>query len=493
MMSGGTDDVPEEELFGDVVTSDSSGWWAFLAPAGNLPTGATDSVWVAFGDHNTPRDWGWYDVSATDGGCQPTGVASSAERHVLPNGKLAHDSVVGTDTLETHCVDSGTWFRLDLVKSGTLQFRRPIDWVDWNRVIVDGVVAVYIDNKYGGVGGYYIDVVADFNSGATDTVFPVLEITATQSPLVASWDTLEVHADGKYHIPGNFYVRVSASETTESSPTKSPEIVLVRYFWEYGHNTNGTRFVSVPGERPDPAARTYKYGSQASAYDRTLFAHFVMPQHTPSPVSDTMSTNYGDSLKLNLRIHTSFTADILSDADTVVTGDSIHFSDIGANGGGTKSRFWTFEVGGDTVTAATPGYVYTTAGTKTVVLKKTNDYHDLLYLDTTTVVVLAPLDAGVIVGSYDGWPTNNDIEENGDCMWEVTPTGGTGSYTYVWQRQKRFWATITGETTQELYLADVGTSDFGLRTIISSGPLTDTTAALSMTVSPKGQVCIIRK
>jgi hypothetical protein len=69
----------DEELFGRVTTSDSAGWWAFLSPGSNLPTGATDSVPLHFGYPGSSRDWGWFDVSATDGGCQPNGVASSAE------------------------------------------------------------------------------------------------------------------------------------------------------------------------------------------------------------------------------------------------------------------------------------------------------------------------------------------------------------------------------------------------------------------------------
>ena len=59
--------------------------------------------------------------------------------------------------------------------------------------------------------------------------------------------------------------------------------------------------------------------------------------------------------------------------------------------------------------------------------------------------------------------------------------------------RKRFRSTIPGATTQELTIADVGSDDFDLRTITSSGLLTDTTDVLSMTVAPNGQVCIIRQ
>jgi len=290
---------------------------------------------------------------------------------------------------------------------------------------------------------------------------------------------------------GKLYVRVSPSRTTESSATYNQKAVLVRFFWNYGASTTATRFFSLPGDTGQVLARTYKYGSLDSAYDRTLVAQFALPQHVPNPVSDTSSTDYGDSLKLFLRIHPALTA-VISAEDTVVIGDTVHFADLGQNGGGVESRFWSFG-DGDTVTATASSHVYTSSGTKTAVLTKTHTYHGLQFLDTATVIVGTPLVPGPIVGSYDGWPTNNEIEEEGDCQWEVLPSGGFGSYTYVWQKRKRFWATVPGATTQELYIADVGSNDFDLRTIISSGPLTDTTAVLSMTVDPNGQVCIIRK
>jgi len=78
-------------------------------------------------------------------------------------------------------------------------------------------------------------------------------------------------------------------------------------------------------------------------------------------------------------------------------------------------------------------------------------------------------------------------------MWETSPSGGFGSYTYQWQRKKRFWYNLSGETDSWLYMEDVGTQDFDLRVIISSGPSTDTTAVLSMTVDPGGQTCNIWK
>jgi hypothetical protein len=96
-------------------------------------------------------------------------------------------------------------------------------------------------------------------------------------------------------------------------------------------------------------------------------------------------------------------------------------------------------------------------------------------------------------GAYAGWPSNNEIEEYEDCQWEVSPTGGVGTYSYQWQKSRGpGWSTISGATTQELYIADVGGRDFGLRTIITSGTQTDTTAVLEMTVDPSGQTCIIR-
>jgi hypothetical protein len=478
----GPSSLPEEEIFGDVTTTDSTDWWAYLMPPSNLPNGAIDSEYVAFGEHHTESDWGWFEVGGTGGGCE-SGVGTGDEAHALPGGIPV--------TVETHCVDVGTWFRLDLKQGGILQFRRPVDWVNWRRVLVDDDY-IYIDSHYGPGDGTFVDVVASFDADDTTTISPALEITATAAPFSASWDPLEVHADGKYHIPGNFYVRVSASRTTESSPTYNQKAVLVRFFWEYGDNTTGTRFFSLPNDTGQVLARTHTYGSRDSVYNRTLFAHFAMPHDLPSPIGDTMSTDYGDSLKLYLQIHPAFNATI-SHSDTVMIGDTVHFADFGHDGGALLGRLWTFG-DGDSDTIATPAHAYAAAGTKTVILTKTYAYHGLQVPDTATVVVLPTLDAGVIVGSYDGWPTNNEIEEHGDCMWEVTPTGGTGSYTYVWQKKwKPWWSTIPGETTQELYIADVGSSDFELRTIISSGPLADTTDVLSMTVAFRGQVCIIRK
>jgi hypothetical protein len=491
LMGGGGRSI-EEEIFGRVTTTDSTGWKAFLSPSNHLPTGASDSVPV-FGDHGSGQDWGWFDVGATDGGCQPNGVASSAESHRLPSGQLTFDSVVGTDTLETHCVATGTSFRLDLItvdleESTTLQFRRPLDWEAWNAVSVDGHY-LYIDDEFGD-GATYFDIQADFDqTGGTDTVAPTVQITATQSAKMATWVPLSAAGDGKYHIPVNFVVRVGAWTTTSTADLES---VLVRYFWNHGSNYDGTRFVSLAGLPYWGLARTKQY-SGTPPFDRTVRAHFVLPHQVPSPVSDTTATDYGKILDLSLRIDSAFTA-VISVDDTVVVGDTVDFTDTGANGGGVLSRLWNFGDGpGDTVTATAPSHVYTTSGTKTVVLSKTHTYHGLQVVDTAILVVGDPLVAGSIEGGYDGWPTDNEIEENGECWWRLDPTGGFGSYTYVWQRLKRFWNTIPDETGGELYMEDVGTTDFSLRAIISSGPLVDTTAVLSMTVDPAGQVCNPRK
>jgi len=399
---------------------------------------------------------------------------------------------VGSDTLETHCIETGTWFRLDLTKvdleeSATLQFRRPLDWEAWNAVTVDGHT-LYVDDDEAGPRTVYIDIQADFDqTGGTDTVAPAVQITATQGAKVATWVPLSTAGDGKYHIPVNFVVRVGAWTTTSTADLES---VLVRYLWNYGWSNTGTRFVSLAGQANLGLARTYQY-SGAPPFNRTVRAHFVLPHQVPSPVSDTTATDYGKTLDLDLRIDSAFTA-IISVDDTVVLGDSVYFTDTGLDGAGIDSLTWDFGDGSDT-TATDPTHVFETAGTMTVVLKKYNVYDGIVYEDTTLVVVLPELNAGVIKGSYTGWPTNNEIEEDEDCQWEVSPTGGTGSYAYVWQLRKRIWSTIPGATTQELYIADVGSNDFDLRTIISSGPLTDTTDVLSMTVDPNGQVCIIRK
>ncbi|MDH3458081.1 MAG: hypothetical protein OER90_14675 [Gemmatimonadota bacterium] len=53
LMGGGR--AIEEEIFGVVTTTDSTGWKAFLSPSNNLPTGASDSVSV-FGDHGSGQD-----------------------------------------------------------------------------------------------------------------------------------------------------------------------------------------------------------------------------------------------------------------------------------------------------------------------------------------------------------------------------------------------------------------------------------------------------
>jgi hypothetical protein len=480
----------DEEIFGEVVTNDSTGWWASLSPSGNLPAGASDTLPV---DHTASRDWGWYDVTG-DGGCTP-GVASGEEVHKLPNGQLTHDSVVGTDTLETHCVETGTSFRLELwrrdtrQRSDSLQFRREIDWVAWSRVYV-GNNSLWIDDTIGS-GASFQDLWAYFDqTGGADTVAPVVQLTATLTATEASWNPLTPSGDGSFHIPTNFVVRLGAWPTTTSADDIRK--VLVRYFWSYSSVTPRTGFVSLLGQDSLGLVRTHRYIGTTPLYD-TVRAHFVLPHELPTPVSDTTSVDYGKTLDLSLHIEDALTA-VIAAEDTVVVGDTVQFVDVGQDGGGVQSRFWNLGEGPtDTVTATSPSRAYDTAGTKTVSLTKTHAYHGLQVADTATVVVLPPLVVGPIVGSYDGWPTNNEIEENGDCMWAVNPTGGTGSYTYVWQRRKRFWGTISGATTSELYLPDVGTSDFDLRTIISSGPLTDTTATLSMTVAFRGQVCIIRK
>jgi hypothetical protein len=472
--SGGSGRVIEEEIFGDVTTTDSSGWTAYLVPARNLPDEAMNSMEVSF-DYPSGWDWGWFDV-AGDGPCEG-GVGSGEEVH---NAR---------DSGEKHCVEAGTWFRFDLEKDDVLRFRRPIDYPAWTLVYA-GDDTFFVDDKYATGGGAYFDVIASYAESGTDTLVPGVEISAAQEATSPSWTALQTQLDDKYHLPINFTLRIGAWPTTTTAVSRKH--VLVRYFWKYDvDSTTATRFYSPALLNTHGLARTYRYVG-APPFNRTIRAHFVLPHQVPSPVSDTTVTDYGKTLDLSLRIDSAFTA-IISVDDTVVVGDSVSFTDTGLDGAGIDSLTWDFGDGSDT-TAAAPTHVFDTTGTMTVVLRKYNVYDGIVYEDTTVVVVLPALDAGVIVGSYHGWPTNNEIEENGDCMWEVTPTGGTGSYTYVWQKKwKPWWSTIPGETTQELYIADVGSSDFELRTIISSGPLADTTDVLSMTVAFRGQVCIIRK
>jgi len=417
----------DEEIMGYVTATDSAAWTAHLSPAGNLPPGASESVPVGFGIHDsTSRDWGWFDVNASDGGCMPRGVASKTEVHRFRTGQLTHDSVVGSDTLETHCVEAGTSFLLDLLQGETLRMRREIDWIAWTRVIV-GENAFYVHDEVR-AGGEYFDVLANFNQvGGTDTVAPAVEITATQSATATSWVPLSADTlDTKYHIPENFVVRLGAWTTTSTAPENT---ILVRYFWNHGQDSTRTGFISLQGLLYLGLVRAHRY-SKTSPFDHTIRAHFVLPHQVPSPVDDVISTDYGKTLDLNLHIEDSLTA-VIAAEDTVAIGDTVHFADPGQDGGGLLGRLWTFG-DGDSATTATPPHAYATAGTKTVILTKTHAYHGLQVADTATVVILPALDAGVIVGSYDGWPTNNEIEEGGDCMWEVNPTGGTGSYTYVW-------------------------------------------------------------
>jgi hypothetical protein len=343
--------------------------------------------------------------------------------------------------MERHCVDVGTSLQVDITKDTVLQLRRPIDYPSWNEVSLVGGGKMYVDDDVAKPGGEYMDVVVDFvPSGFTDSVIPDLEITATPTAKHPAWNALSAYTDGKYHIPQNLVARLGAWDSDYSGADL--EQVLARYFWHNRHDSSRTDFFSLQGTSGQSLGlvRTYQY-TVAWRTD-TVLAQFVHPgDWSPTDITDNSKADYGETLELIVYTHSNFKATISVPDTTIVAGDSVYFDDDGGNGGSaTPTRLWTFHLPDPDETSNSKNLwrSYPDAGVDTVVLKKTfTPYHDnIVYEDTTVVTVEALLEVGSLQGAYAGWPSNNEIEEYEDCQWEVSPTGGVGTYSYQWQKSR---------------------------------------------------------
>ena len=346
---------PEEEIFGNLVVSDTSeaDWWAILTPSNGLPQGSDTVVPINFigdsasgGHWNAGADWGWYDVDAGDGPCR--GVGSPIGKHIHQAGDSLFESP--GDSVEIHCVEAGTLFTLDLIlvepqDDTTLIVRREIDYRKWVEIQGSGVKYFYPSDA----GGTYNDIIVHYDdvNGADGPASDTVEVNIVADPSISTWLAADTAGDGKYHVPMNWHIRLGAWKT--AAPSGSPydtDDMLVRYFWHYPDSTSDrSSFIDV--------TTVLSWNLQVKQYDqsgvnRTILAQIVMPYEYPTHRTDMADVAYGALDTLDFYIDSAFTAVIdFPDTIWICSGNDTTFTDIGVNRSGSATWGWDFTGDGE--------------------------------------------------------------------------------------------------------------------------------------------------
>lgn len=168
-----------------------------------------------------------------------------------------------------------------------------------------------------------------------------------------------------------------------------------------------------------------------------------------------------------------FTADII----TPCFNGTVIFTNTSSGFSGSETYAWDFGTGASPATATGAGphsVTYTTSGFKTVSLTVTDGGTDYTETKPNYISVYPDLNAGNISGATTPICYNAD-----EGILTANPTGGDGSYTYLWYKD----GISTGITTQT-YAAGNLTATTNYYYEVTSCSQTRQSPALSVTVSP---------
>lgn len=372
----------EEEVFGN-ISSSGGPWSVSLIPDGQTSqaTYFSSSVRVnrvhpcSSGGHaNANADWGWYGFGPEFGTqCIDTQNAQSNQ----PEHHRAEGAPEFPPQYETHCANAGS-FTLTLSKDEVAAFVRPVDFLQYQ-------IGAFFDIAKPGVSGnashdVFVNV-KDVDGAAAPNA--VIDVSASLDQYDQTWFSV-LPQQSIYHIPSNFTARFRASNSTSPNGFGQYDL-LVRYFWNWTVDpSDRTGFTNTsaggPGSRPLVRAVLFGAGS------RTVLAHVVEPDdRLQSDPTNLVSTSYGAAVPMSFQISGPLTAVIVANPTTPVVNSPVQFSDNGLDGGGSNGYQWNFG-DGTSSTLESPSHIYTTSGTKTVSLTKTD--YGIPYSTTLAVNVI---------------------------------------------------------------------------------------------------------
>lgn len=475
----------EEEVFGTVqgLAVDGFATLRRFSPTGVLDTD-TNAVPInrllnchksnAGGGHaNEGADFGWY--SAQQQGT-PDGHCQELERH-----REEGDNQFPNHT-EEHCIGFGKYL---LQLGSDLRTVRPIDYFGY-------VGAFNIPGDFSGtaISGLNIasdhpqivtDVITDYSTVIGPALTPLIEISPKPDAYIRSdrWNPI-APIGGVHRVPLNYTLRMGAWKSQGGTPS-----TLVRYFWNCCDDTSfaarsGFTSIKVIGR---DFAQVHRY-SATGTY--TLKAHLIQPWHMPATAFTPMDMSYGLTRTMVVNVYDPLTATIAPSPSTAPTGTSVTFTAGGSNGSGGNQYRWEFGDGTirDFATSATAAHSYTTAGQKTVVLRKRDQYG---YENTASMAytVTAPVPPLEISIWGDHTDQLNIVAPNQTCRW----MGGSNisGTTFAWYRNKGGWFPMSTSNPLSLAVKSAGTSH-EIRVIGTAGTAKDT-LDFTVTVSSGGASC----
>ena len=475
----------EEEVFGTVqgLAVDGFATLRRFTPTGGLDA-ETNAVPInrllnchksnSGGGHaNEGADFGWY--SAQQQGT-PDGHCHELERH-----REEGDPQFPNHT-EEHCIETGQY----LLQLGTdARTIRPIDFFGYAGAFgiagdFDGTITSGL-NIASDHPTYISDVVTDYSTTVGASLAPIIEISPKPDAFIRSNRWRAITPSGTvYQVPLNYTLRLGAWKSTGGTPS-----TLVRYFWNccadttFASRSGFTSIKLIAGN----LIQTHRY-SAVGTY--TLTAHLIQPWHMPAAAVTPMNMSYGQTHTMTINVYNPLTATIGASPSTGITGSTVTFTAGGSNGSGGNVYRWEFGDGGvrDFSSSPTATHAYSTAGQKTVVLRKRDQYG---YENTASMTysVVAPIPPLEISIWGDHTDQLNVVAPNQTCRW----MGGSNisGTTFAWYRNKGGWFPLSTSNPLSLAVKSAGTSH-EIRVIGTAGTAKDT-LDFTVTVSSGGAPC----
>lgn len=471
----------EEEVFGNLHGFTGTAYYAQLATrdsqsAANQPTYQDQEMWAtATGHYNKGAYFGWFGYGSAYPECKSlTSTSSNAtEEHSDISGQLP-DTAVN----EKHCVNVG---RLQLLFGttadfahpltiGSRTFERPVDWVNYPYILsaVGGYTPYVEDTLLGNIGNSTNDVELTFDSvNETHSITAAITADAVVRVSDGPWGNTTLNAGDTLKGPSNFWFRFGAWGSTGKNA--SDPSLLVRYFWDYGANkTDRSGFVD--SYLVTALARVKKFAQGT----HTVIAQLAAGDQYGADSDGT----WGTTKQFYVNAYTPLTAVISPNLAYIAVAHALSLSDIGSNGAGGNSYTWRFGDGTGGTGNPPASHTYSTLGTYTDSLTKTDTHGYAISTTGAVHVVTAPTYS--IHGQYVN--QSGAVQSNQSCRFNVVVTNGGGPSTYQWFLNGSPAGTLANQSV------NVGTSAFTLKVIVTNAGVTDS-ATKTVGVSGSGQVC----
>ena len=431
---------------------------------------------VGGGHANEGAEFGWYSTvfppTDDDFHCDEL-ERHRAEASQFPN----HD--------EAHCINPGRY----LLTLGTdARTTRPVDFLRYDGVQsmpgdTDGTVELSLSIARGD-GAHAKDVIVDYSSTTGASLTPVIEISPKPDEFVESsrWAPLLLSGSA-YHLPANYTLRLGSWKTGGGT-----EKTLVRYFWNCCADTT---FASRSGFTnielsSGPMIQTHQYPAPDTVQ---IMAHLVQPWHLPSTAFAPMDVSYGHTASMTVIVHESLTVSISASPTTADTGANVVFTAGGSNGGGGNQYRWEFGDGTSQNFSSSPTatHSYGTTGSKTVVVRKKDQYgYERSASMSVTIEAPPPPPPPFAISIYaDHDDQQNIVRANQTCRWMANPYSGA---TYQWYKLAGVWKLQSSANPFSLGVGPAGTT-WNLRVIGTRADGAKDTLAFTVNVTSGGSIC----